>query len=377
MNALLRVALLSLGSATVLVLGGAGTAAAELRNGAEVNVLDEPGPIQVGVCGNAVTVLGDADASCEGSQDRRVATGNDGDNEGSLIVVDVGGVPPVQATVCGNAVGALGEATASCGGSQDARTTARARDGGDGEAAIDIDALRWAMAVQIDACGNAVAALGDAEASCEGSQNGRATSGDDVEGEKALIVANVGGDPSAQATVCGNAVGIGGDAAATCEGSQTTGGGTGLQMIACGNAVGVLGEGTAGCRDSQDARTTARDDGDEAILPAPSAQAVVCGNAVGVGGDAAASCEGSQDAAPGGGDPVDGGTGVAPGTGVPGTGVLPASGVLAAGPPPADLGGLAVTGVPHGLVSAAMLLFVLGASVLWASRPHRGEGGRR
>jgi hypothetical protein len=370
MKALVRLALLSIGSATVLLLGGAGTAGAELRDGAEVNVVDEPGPIQGGVCGNAVAVLGDADASCEGSQDGRATTGNDGDgdNEEALIAADVGGVPSVQGTICGNAVGALGDADASCEGSQDARTAAR--DDGDGEAAIDIDALRWAMAVQIDACGNAVAALGDAHASCAGSQAARAAAGSG--GGEATIVADVGGAPSAQGTICGNAVGIGGDASATCDGSQGAGGGTGLQMIACGNAVGALGEATASCEGSRDTRAPVRSDGDEAIVREPSAQAVVCGNAVGIGGDAAAACEGPQDAAPRGVDPVDGGTEV-----LPGTGVLPASGVLAAGPPPADLGGLAVTGVPHGLVSAAILLFVLGASVLWASRRHREEGGQR
>jgi hypothetical protein len=289
MRALLKTALLSFGLASIFLLGGAGKADAHPWDAVEADALDGSTAIQAGICGNAVGVLGHADASCDGSQDTR-ATDEDGADDG-WIDADVGDATAVQGNVCGNAVGVLGHAKASCEGSQDAR--AGSRDG-DASAPIDIDVLRWALVAQAGACGNAVGALGDAEASCEGSQN----------------------------------------------------------------APAIAGEETDDGRGDTDSRGTA------------AVQGSACGNAVGAVGDAAASCEGSQ-ASPG-----DGSVAAPPSAGGAGDGVLPSiapTGVLGAGGGRAGLGPLAVTGMSFRGPALALVLFMVGVASVWAG--HRTEGG--
>jgi hypothetical protein len=338
MRALLKTALLSLGLAAIFLLGGAGKADAHSWDAVEADALDGSTAIQAGTCGNAVGVLGHAEASCEGSQDAR-ATDEDGADDG-WIDADVGDTTVVQGTVCGNAVGVLGHAEASCEGSQDARATDE--DGAD-DGWIDAD-VGDTTVVQGTVCGNAVGVLGHAEASCEGSQDARAGSRDgdadtpiDIDVLRLALVVEAG--------ACGNAVGALGEAEASCEGSQ--------------NAPATAGE------ESDDDRSDASVRGTGAV------RVSACGNAVGAVGDAAASCEGSQ-ASPGDRSP----DAVPPATAGAGDGVLPSivpTGVLGSGGVRTSLGPLAATGMSFGSSPLALVLFMVGIASLWAGR--RTEGG--
>jgi hypothetical protein len=337
MRELVRTALLSLGLGTIVLLGGAGAADAHPRRGADVNVLDGSAQIQAGACGNAVGVLGDARANCEGSQDARGRRADDTDGGG--IDADVGGPTSAQANACGNAVGVLGDVEADCGGSQ--RADATTRDDTDG-GGIDAD-VSGPTSAQANACGNAVGVAGDVRASCQGSQDADADTGDDgTAGRNEIDVLRWG-----QA----------------------------VQAGACGNAVGALGDAQASCQGSQDADAVAGDDagggGTDADVGGPTqAQANVCGNSVGVLGDARASCRGPQSS-PGGEPGVE-----TPPAGAEGeipSGVPP-PGVLGAGGGPAVLGRLAVTGASFDRLAIAML-FLVGFASIWATG--RGEEDRQ
>jgi hypothetical protein len=288
MRGLLKTALLSLGLATLFLLGGAGKADAHAGEAAEADALDGSTAIQAGACGNAVGVLGDAEASCDGSQDARATAGDETDD--GWIDADAGGPTVVQADACGNAVGVGGNTEASCEGSQVARASAR---NGDAARPVEIDVLRWGLVAGAEACGNALGVLGGAEASCEGSQTARAATGDETDGDRSG--ADASGPTAVQADGCGNAVGVLGDAEADCDGSQTAPG------------------------------------------------------------------DGHSDASP----PSTGGEGVVPSAVPPG--------VLGAGGEGASVGPLAITGASFGPLPLAVISFIVGISSLWAGR--RMEGG--
>jgi hypothetical protein len=291
---------------------------------------------QATVCGNAVGVLGDASATCDGGQSTGPAGGT-GSGDG-WIAADVIDSATVQGVACGNAVGVGGDADARCDGRQ-----RRGGSGGDtdrGDALIAVDVLRWGLAAQATACGNGVALLGEAEASCRGSQGVEAENGSGQGRDDAAVV---GGPVTAQATACGNTVAALGEASASCDGGQRA-----------------------------PARAGGGGQDDAAVVGGPaSVQATACGNTVAALGGASASC--GTDRAPAGG--VGGGGGDVPETPpvtelpqVPTTQVLGAGG---AGPGVVEAGGsgfLPQTGRSMaGLVRAAIVLLTLGIGGLMVS----------
>jgi hypothetical protein len=287
---------------------------------------------QVAVCGNAVGVLGDASARCDGGQDARATGGGDPSN--GWIDADLIDSASVQGVACGNAVGVGGDADARCDGRQERRGASRG-DGDRGDALIDVDVLRWGLAAQATVCGNSVTVLGESKASCRGSQGVEAESGSGQgEGDAAVV----GGPTTVQATACGNTVAALGEAGASCEAAQ--------------RAPAAAGGGSDG------------DEDEAAVVRGPATvQATACGNTVAALGGASASC-GPADRAPAGGVGGDGDVPEAPPvTEVPqgpGTAVLGAGG---AGPDVVESGSgfLPQTGgSTAGLVRAAILLLTLG-----------------
>jgi hypothetical protein len=143
------------------------------------NQIAVPVHTPINICGNAVGVLGDAGASCEigGAGDaagsyaasQSTESWTSSDNDGVLTGNQVAAIVSVPVNVCGNAVGVLGDAAASCtingsgGGAMEAGDwTSTGNDGvltGNQVAAI--------LSVPVNVCGNALALLGDATASCE------------------------------------------------------------------------------------------------------------------------------------------------------------------------------------------------------------------
>jgi hypothetical protein len=174
--------------AALLALGvmamGSGTASADtigdhsIGGGNQVNV---PIKLPIDISGNAVGVLGDATASSEGGASVQNgggggggAGGNRTSGQGSIL----GGnqiVAPITAPInaCGNAVSVFGRAEAGCEGG----ATVKNHDGGGGaggnrtngdHSILGGNQIVAPITAPINACGNAVAVLGDAAAGCLG-----------------------------------------------------------------------------------------------------------------------------------------------------------------------------------------------------------------
>src|SRR4029450_8392090 len=108
-------------------------------NGVGISAADGSPTVQADVCGNAVGVIGDPQASCSGDQEAAPEAGGGGtaaqggSSDGNISGNGVGisaadGSPTVQADVCGHAVGGIGDPQASSSGDQEA-----APEGGGGD----------------------------------------------------------------------------------------------------------------------------------------------------------------------------------------------------------------------------------------------------
>src|SRR6266545_770337 len=136
-------------SAGGIVFLGAATAVATEPDGGDIasddttviEVADGSPVVQVGVCGNAVGIAGDAWASCSGDQDAETSgpettvgdedqggqkphdDGGDIASDDTTVIEVADGSPVVQVGVGGDAGGIAGDAWASCSGDQDAETS--------------------------------------------------------------------------------------------------------------------------------------------------------------------------------------------------------------------------------------------------------------
>ncbi|NUS72919.1 MAG: chaplin [Corynebacteriales bacterium] len=210
-----------------------------IANGAQVVA---PIQVPINVCGNAVGVLGDAEAGCKGGSEATIKSGGHDleleseDNYG--IANGIQAVIPVQVPVdvCGNAVAVAGDAEAGCKGGSEA-TLKRAAHGSPELELESEDNYGIANGIQavipvqgpVDVCGNAVAVAGDAEAGCKGGSEatlkraGHKSPELELETEDNYGIANgIQGVIPVQVpvNVCGNAVGVLGDAEAGCKGGS-------------------------------------------------------------------------------------------------------------------------------------------------------------
>ncbi|GIH93038.1 hypothetical protein Psi01_36680 [Planobispora siamensis] len=147
------------------------------------NQVDAPISVPVNVCGNAVSLFGSSDAGCKGGASTKGGGGKSGGGRTSGES-SVGGGNQVDAPVnapvdvCGNSVSVFGEAFSGCkGGSHSGsgyhhgphsgwHAKGNTTDGRYGAASGN--QLNAPITAPIVACGNAVAALGDAAAGCLG-----------------------------------------------------------------------------------------------------------------------------------------------------------------------------------------------------------------
>jgi hypothetical protein len=254
------------------------------------------------------------------------ATFNSAGNTGFLNGNQVGANVQAPIDVCGNAVGVLGFAQAACvGGSwatlgDDNTTLNSVGNSGLGNG-NQIDAK---VQAPIDVCGNAVGVAGAAFAACHGGSwatMGGGTSGGSSGGNAYTAVkahhkkANTESTPVTESTTLtsvGNVgAGNGNQANAVIQ----------IPIDVCGNAVGVLGAAQASCvggataTDNGGSDTTMTSGFNAGLLNGNQANALVqipinvCGNAVGVLGAAQASCVGGSTATTGGGGGGGGGNG--------------------------------------------------------------------
>ncbi|WUH99993.1 chaplin [Spirillospora sp. NBC_00431] len=297
------------------------------------NQVSAPVSAPVDVSGNGASLLGTSYAISQGGA--KVHERGEG---GGRTTSGVGGVAsgnqvdaPVSApvNVCGNAVGVLGHADAGCDGGakvKDGGTSGQVTDGTGG--VIAGNQVNAPISVPVNVCGNAVAVVGAAMAGCDGGslvKNGGDTgSGQETSGLFGVVSGNQATLPvSAPVDVCGNAVG---NATAFCEGGASVRNGghrTGEQITdgtfgviagnqanapisvpvnVCGNAAAVIGQAGAFCEGGVHVRSSSGGDqhtsgiggvlsGNQGNAPV-TAPADVCGNAAAVIGFATALCEG-------------------------------------------------------------------------------------
>jgi hypothetical protein len=203
------------------------------------NQLNAPINLPVNVCGNAVAVLGSAAAGCKGGATAwttavikhtpSVVQGTSGD--GSILGGNQVNAPvnlPID--VCGNAVALLGMADAGCKGGASVTNSDGHGSGvvqhtsGDGSI-LGGNQVNAPVKAPVNVCGNSAAAAGSASSGCRG--------GASVTGGTSRVVQHTSGDGSilggnqfntpvnAPIDVCGNAVAVLGSADAGCKGGAT------------------------------------------------------------------------------------------------------------------------------------------------------------
>ncbi|URM96995.1 chaplin [Actinomadura madurae] len=140
------------------------------------NQVFAPISIPVDVCGNAIAIAGISRAQCKGgatvknSGGRNVkmeSAGNFGIGNGNQVFAPIS----VPVDVCGNAVGVLGAAQAQCKGGATVKNSGgrkvKMKSAGN-FGILNGNQAYIPISVPINACGNAVGALGAAEAQCKG-----------------------------------------------------------------------------------------------------------------------------------------------------------------------------------------------------------------
>ncbi|MEU7004483.1 chaplin family protein [Nonomuraea sp. NPDC046570] len=200
------------------------------------NQVIAPINLPITACGNAV---GNAIAGCKGGssvENRAAGTGAGGNRTSGRSGVLSGNqvIAPITAPidVCGNAVAVLGQAFAGCKGGASVKNGGHGAGGNRTSGQSGVLAGNQVIApitAPINACGNAVAALGLAQAHCKGGasvspKHGVGGGGNTTSGRSGVLAGNQVIAPiTAPINICGNAVAVLGDAAAGCLGGSRVG----------------------------------------------------------------------------------------------------------------------------------------------------------
>jgi hypothetical protein len=312
------------------------------------NQIDLPVSAPVDISGNAASVAGKSAASSKGGS----AVHNGGGKGGGQTsgVHSVGGGNQINAPIsapidaCGNAVAIFGTADAGCKGG--ASVTSSGKSGGgktSGKGSVlGGNQVNAPISAPIDACGNAVALFGSADAGCKGGStvlnNGGGSKGGKTNGTYSLGGGNQVYAPiSAPVNVCGNSAALLGDAVSGCKGGakvhngggsgklQTSGQGSvlggnqatapiGAPVNVCGNAIGNAEAGCEGGTLVHNGGTVTHTtsgkkgvgSGNQVYTPV-GVPINACGNAAAVLGDAAAMCHGGSSVTTTPGDPTTSG----------------------------------------------------------------------
>jgi ChpA-C len=361
------------------------------------NQVNAPVSAPINACGNAIAILGSSGAGCKGGATVANQGGSAQHTSGAGSVLGGNQVnAPISAPIdaCGNAIAILGNAEAGCEGGATV-----ANRGSGGQHTVGGNQVNAPVSAPIDICGNAVALFGDAVASCKGGASvhngdGGYSSGQRTSGAGSVLGGNqVNAPVSAPVNVCGNA--IGGHAASCVGGTSVTNRGSGDQTTSgagsvlggnqvhapvgapinvCGNAGAVLGDSAALCKGGASvdngAGSAQHTSGAGSVLGGNQVNAPVtapvnaCGNAVAaLKGKAVASCEGVIPPV-GGGNPG--------GCGDQGYYSAPAAaprGVAGGLPGLPALPGLPSLPVTTGVIPAGALPVVLGAMPVLPALP--------
>ncbi|MCW2912900.1 MAG: hypothetical protein JWN52_968 [Actinomycetia bacterium] len=311
------------------------------------NQIHAPISAPIDISGNAAGVAGESAAHSKGGSAVYNGGGHGGGKTSGEHSVAGGNqvIAPISAPInaCGNAVAIFGTADAGCKGGA---STANSGSGGGGKTSgkgsvLGGNQVIAPISAPIDACGNAVAVFGSAEAGCKGGAtvlNSGGSRGDKTNGKHGVGSGNqVYAPVSAPVNLCGNSAAIFGEAVAGCKGGakvhngggsgklQTSGKGSvlgGNQVIApisapidaCGNAIGNAAAGCKGGTMVHNGGTVPHKtsgkhgvgSGNQVYAPV-GAPISACGNAAAVLGDAAAMCHGGSSVTTTPGDPTTSG----------------------------------------------------------------------
>ncbi|WP_424528056.1 chaplin family protein [Sphaerisporangium viridialbum] len=288
-----------------------GTALADTSGTGSVgggNQINLPINIPIDISGNAVAVAGESSASSRGgsSVQGSGAGGIQGSTSGHGSVLGGNQVnAPISAPInaCGNAVSLVGRSDAGCEGG------AAVKNGGGGGGAggnltdgrhsiLGGNQIVAPITAPINACGNAVAVLGEAAAGCRGGSSvqngggGRGAGGNLTSGHSSVLGGNQIVAPiTVPINVCGNSVAVIGGAFSGCRGGAHVKGG--------GGGNGYNGNGPRPGPGAGGNYTDGRHSilGGNQIIAPITAPINVCGNSVGNG---SAGCEGGISVPPAG-----------------------------------------------------------------------------
>jgi LPXTG-motif cell wall-anchored protein len=231
------------GGAAVFTGGGHGPSVIQHSSGNGSilggNQINAPINAPIDVCGNAVAVLGGALAGCRGGSvvwttaviKHTPSVIQSTSGNGSILGGNQANVPVnVPVDVCGNAVALLGLADAGCVGGASVHN-----GGGDGRSVVQHSSGNGSIAggnqinapvnAPVDVCGNSAAAAGLASAHCKGGasvKDGHSGAVQSTSGNGSILGGNQINAPiNAPVDVCGNAVAVLGLADAGCKGGAT------------------------------------------------------------------------------------------------------------------------------------------------------------
>ena len=264
-----------------------GTALADTTDGTSSvlggNQVQAPISAPIDISGNALAIFGTANAASTGGT-KVVNGGGVGNNETSGTSSVGGGnqiAAPISAPInaCGNAIAIFGTADAGCKGGAQVINDSGSGGGNKTDGKYSVlggNQLTAPISAPINACGNAIAIFGSSEAGCKGGAeviNGAGQGGDVTSGTGSVGGGNqVYAPVSAPVNVCGNAAAIFGTAVAGCEGGAKVVNQSGKGGMVTNGEHSVLG-------------------GNQVNAPA-SAPVNVCGNAI---GNAVAGCKGGAE----------------------------------------------------------------------------------
>lgn len=230
-------------AAGAILVAGAGTAHA---TGPDVTTQDNVGavsgnqvvaPIQapINICGVAAAVLGSADAGCEGGSTAEfggagdlTTQNNTGLGNGNQVFAPI--QAPVEVSGIAAAVGGVANAWSTGGSSatvaesgQVAETTGHSTTTQRNFGALSGNQLLAPIQAPINACGNALAIGGAADAGCDGGADADYAGAGDLTSQDNVGLGNgnqIFAPIQAPVNVCGNAIAILGYASASCDGGS-------------------------------------------------------------------------------------------------------------------------------------------------------------
>jgi len=294
-------------AAGVMALGS-GTAYADTIGDGSIgggNQINLPINLPIDISGNAVSVGGHAEAFSHGGASATVGSGGSSGNRTSGSKSILGGNQvnaPITApiNVCGNAISLFGEADARCKGGAQAGTSGQGASAGGNRTSGSKSILGGNQVVApisaaVNACGTAIAILGRAEADCKGGASagagGRGVSagGNRTSGSKSILGGNQVVAPiTAPINVCGTSIAVLGNAFAGCKGGASAGAG--------GRGVSAGGNRTSGSKSILG--------GNQVVAPI-TAPINVCGTSIAVLGNAFSGCKGGAEVGKGKGRTID------------------------------------------------------------------------